>query len=69
MTEYGEVRSISLHSVRVRENTDQKNSEYGQFSRSRMVNFVINYVECHTDISVNMEGSITTINISRLHVI
>ena len=25
---------ISPHSVRMRENTDQKNSEYGHFSRS-----------------------------------
>ena len=33
-TEYGEIRSISLYSVLIRENTDQKNSEYGQFSCS-----------------------------------
>ena len=33
-TEYGEMRSISPYSVRIRENTDQKNSEYGHFSRS-----------------------------------
>ena len=33
-TEYGEMRSISPHSVWMRENTDQKNSEYGNFSRS-----------------------------------
>ena len=32
--EYGEIRSISRYSVRMRENTDQKNSEYGRFSRS-----------------------------------
>ena len=31
-SEYGE--RISLYSVRMRENTDQKNSEYGDFSRS-----------------------------------
>ena len=30
-TEYGERRSISLHSIRMRENTDQKNSEYGHY--------------------------------------
>ena len=34
LTEYGEIRSISPYSVRMRENTDQKNSEYGHFSRS-----------------------------------
>ena len=33
-TEYGKVRSISSYSVRMRENTDQKNSEYKHFSRS-----------------------------------
>ena len=27
-TEYGEMRCISAHSVRIRENTDQNNSEY-----------------------------------------
>ena len=33
-TEYGKIGSIFPCSVRVRENTDQNNSEYGQFSRS-----------------------------------
>ena len=33
-TEYGEIRSISPYSVRMRENVDQNNSEYGHFSRS-----------------------------------
>ena len=33
-TEYGEIQSISPYSVQMQENTDQKNSEYGQFSRS-----------------------------------
>ena len=33
-SEYGEIRSISPYSVRMRENTDQNNSEYGQFLRS-----------------------------------
>ena len=30
-TEYGEMRSISPYSVRMRENTDQKNSVFGHF--------------------------------------
>ena len=30
-TEYGEIQSISPYSVRVRENTDQNNSEYEHF--------------------------------------
>ena len=33
-TEYGEILRISSYSVRMRENTDQKNSEYGHFLRS-----------------------------------
>ena len=33
-TEYGEILCISPCSVQMRENTDQKNSEYGNFLRS-----------------------------------
>ena len=33
-TEYGEIRSISPYSVRMRENEDQNNFGYGHFSRS-----------------------------------
>ena len=33
-TEYGEIRSIFPYSVRMGENADQNNSEYGQFSGS-----------------------------------
>ena len=32
--EYGEILGISTYSVQMRENTDQKISEYGPFSRS-----------------------------------
>ena len=32
--EYGEIRIIFPYSVQMRENTNQKNSEYGHFSRS-----------------------------------
>ena len=31
-TEYGEILRISPYSVRMQENTDQNNSEYGHFS-------------------------------------
>ena len=34
--EYGETLRISPYSVRMRENTDLKNSEYGHFSRSEI---------------------------------
>ena len=38
--EWGEMRSISLYSVRIRENTDQKNSEYVHFSCSEFSFFI-----------------------------
>ena len=37
-TEYGEFLGIFPFSVWMRENTDQKNSEYGNFSRSVLGN-------------------------------
>ena len=33
-TEYGEILRIPPYSVRIQENTDQNNSEYGHFLRS-----------------------------------
>ena len=33
-TDYGEIRSISLYSVQMRESADQNNSEHGHFLRS-----------------------------------
>ena len=33
-TKYGNLRSKSMYSVRIRENTDQKNSAFGHFPRS-----------------------------------
>ena len=36
-TEYGKTRAISPYSVKIQENTEKKNSEYGHFSRSDMV--------------------------------
>ena len=35
--EYGKILRISLYSVQMRENTDQKISEYGHFSRSAVL--------------------------------
>ena len=40
-TEYGEIWSISPYSVRMRENTDQKNSEYERFLRIVFVTVTI----------------------------
>ena len=36
-TKYKELMHISPYSIRMRKNTDQKNSEYGHFSRSGKV--------------------------------
>ena len=43
-TEYGEIRSISLYSIRMRENTDQNNSEYGQFLHSEAIFLIFNLI-------------------------
>ena len=43
-TEYGGMWSISSYSVRMRENTNQKNSEYGHFSRSASFMNLFEYV-------------------------
>ena len=40
-TKYGEIRSIFPYSVRMRENADQNNAEYGHFLRS--ANTVISF--------------------------
>ena len=40
-TEYGEIRSICPSTIRMRENTDQKNSEYGQFLRSESISLIV----------------------------
>ena len=46
LTEYGKIGSISLYSVRMRENTDQKNSEYGHFScNANKKEMVYGYIE------------------------
>ena len=46
-TEYGETLCISPYSVRMRENKNQNNSEYGHFSRSDFV--VIIYASYFAD--------------------
>ena len=48
-TEYGEIRSISPYSVRMRENVDQNNSEYWHLLRSvtdlKTLNFLKNFFD------------------------
>ena len=41
-TKYGEVRNIPLYSVRMRENTNQNNSEYGLFTQCRYASVIQN---------------------------
>ena len=43
-TEYGEIFCIFLYSVRMRENTGKRNSEYGHFPRS---DFQADYLHCN----------------------
>ena len=52
--EYGEIPCISPHSVRMRENTNQKNSEYGHFHA------VKNRCLCFTHISILCKCSFTS---------
>ena len=40
-TEYGEMRIIPPHSVRMPENADQNNSKYGHFSRSNKLQVIL----------------------------
>ena len=40
-TEFGEILCIFPYSVRMRENTDQNNSEYGKILRSKVVNEIL----------------------------
>ena len=47
-TKHGEIRSISPYSLRMRENLDQNNSEYGHFSRS--VWFLSGKISNHVDV-------------------
>ena len=46
-TEYEQILRISLYSVRMQENTDQKNSEYRHFSRSASFWHTKNNTICH----------------------
>ena len=40
-TDYGDIRCVSLYSVRMRKSMEQKNSKYGHFSRSDYLCFKI----------------------------
>ena len=60
-TEYGKILLISPYSVQMRENTDQKNSEYRHFSRSvtnhqkrKLVDFLKKY-SCIIYVKISLE--------------
>ena len=56
-TEYGNLQSKSPYSVRMRENADQKNSEYGYFShrecREHLVHLEMNIAQLVSNIAGN----------------
>ena len=52
-TEYEEIFRISPYSVRMRENTDQNNSEYGHFLRSN------NFMQCADDSTLHQSCKVT----------
>ena len=43
-SEYGEIQGISSCSVQMRENTDEKNSEYGHSSRSVCYSYIAQFI-------------------------
>ena len=52
-TEFGDIRSISPYSVRVLENTDQKNSKYRLFLRSENIWKDLDYIyKCNNVICI-----------------
>ena len=44
--EYGDIRSISPYSIQMPKNTDQKNFDYGNFSRSAKLSFSVLRIQC-----------------------
>ena len=55
-TEYREISSISPYSLRMRENADQHNSEYGHFSRSATITIITNYTAEYILVRKHFEG-------------
>ena len=60
---FGLIQSISPYSVRIRESTDQNNSEYGHFSRSAELNCkkLCNKLETVTNCSIALISSFITV--------
>ena len=59
-TEYGEIRRISPYSVRMRENKDQKKTEYGHFSRS------VRFLKPHDELAMTSMKSFTYVVIKSI---
>ena len=51
-TAYGEIFCISPYSVRMRENKDQNNSEYGPFLRSACIEYIQRVFACKERVHV-----------------
>ena len=51
-TEYGEIWSISLYLVRMRENTDQNNSKYAHFSSSVQISNLLKTRICGNNVQL-----------------
>ena len=54
-TEYGKILRISPHSVRMQENADQNNPEYGHFLRSTTYRLFSNEDTIYGELSSNTE--------------
>ena len=59
-TKCGKILCITPYSVRMRENTDQKNSEYGHFLRSGNAHLLIDIQTCICSFASEITTSVTT---------
>ena len=69
-TEYGEIRIIYPHSVRLRENTDQNNSEYGHvLSDSINVKTMNNRSNIEKPANINGDSNVGTLKFDEFYFI
>ena len=69
-TEYGEIRIIYPHSVRLRENTDQNNSEYGDvLSDSINVKTMNNRSNIEKPANINGDSNVGTLKFDEFYFI
>ena len=58
-TEYGMIRSISPYSIRMREDTDQNNSEYGKMFRQYFLLLLVHEILDHFELKI-LVNDVTT---------